>query len=215
MILTMRVIIILIFANFTILVKATDQIPELIIVGRDTVFLFNFPLEEYRPLNIASKLDSFTYMNNNLCSPCNRAYQGVWELKDEKLFLNEIKECCYTQKYWITSYNIRVLKEVGVRIDILRLLEDNGLNKVYWDFQLKDLLKSKYKRKDVKKYLSIIYRYTENCEDRIDAGFFLSKNPREGSLFANWYSGKLYFEYKKVKYIFTVKAGNVIDKVGM
>ncbi len=194
------------------LVFGTKQISDLIIVNKDTLLLYNFPLEEIRPVEIKEKLELFIRRYDNLCSACNKGYRAIWELKGDSLYLNEITECCFNQKYWITARNILVLRKAGVPEDILEFLQFNGNYKGYWDFELKRMMSRKFKRKYVNKYLPTIFMYTEVFEKKISAGLLMKDNPHEGKIFASWYSGILYFEMRSVMYMLNTKSGVIVDK---
>ncbi|MEO6130835.1 MAG: hypothetical protein ABIQ02_03230 [Saprospiraceae bacterium] len=65
-----------------------DQKPDLLIIGKDTLFLRSFPLEdlgfEIRPFKSAD-----IYVPN---LDCLREYQATWKLINNKLFLTEIRK---------------------------------------------------------------------------------------------------------------------------
>jgi len=69
--------------NFTF---STDQIHDILIVGRDTICLKSFPLEE-----LGFTLRPFKYGNYDFPSTaCWRGYQATWKVIGKKLFLVEI-----------------------------------------------------------------------------------------------------------------------------
>ncbi len=65
-----------------------DQIPDLLIINRDTLQLKTFPLEELgfeiRPFQYGAY--SFPDLH------CLRGYQAIWEVLDHKLFLRRINK---------------------------------------------------------------------------------------------------------------------------
>lgn len=69
--------------NFT---NATIQIPDLLIIENDTLYLQSFPLEDLK-----LKIRPFKY--GDFYSPstaCWRGYRAIWKIIDKKLYLMEI-----------------------------------------------------------------------------------------------------------------------------
>jgi len=65
---------------------STGQIPDLLILGKDTIYLQSFPLET---LNL--KIRPFKYENHSFhTTGCWRGYQAVWTIENSKLYLVEI-----------------------------------------------------------------------------------------------------------------------------
>ncbi|WP_291862863.1 hypothetical protein [Marinilabilia sp.] len=193
-------------------VFGTRQLPDFIIIEGDTVFLFNYPLEEVKNPTVKTRIDSFVRNYYTPCSGCYRGYQATWQLKSEKLYLNEIRECCYLKRYWITSSNLDSLKKEGIPEIMLQELYKVDSNKSFMNYELKDFLNKKFKRKLVKKYLPIIYEVTKDKEAKVSAGLLLAENAKCEQVLADWYSGTLYFEYKDLECVFIIKNGEVVDK---
>lgn len=66
---------------------ATEQIPDILLINNDTIFLKSFPLEDLK-----FKLYPFDY-GGGVGSPndaCLRGYQATWEVIDYKLYLKKI-----------------------------------------------------------------------------------------------------------------------------
>jgi len=66
---------------------AADQIPDILLLGSDTVYLKSFPLEDLK-----FKLYPFDY-GGGIGSPndaCLRGYQATWVVIDYKLYLKQI-----------------------------------------------------------------------------------------------------------------------------
>lgn len=69
-------------------VLATDQTPDLLVIGKDTICLKSFPLEE---LNFEQR--PFKYGNADFPNTgCWRGYQALWEVKNDTLFLVAIRK---------------------------------------------------------------------------------------------------------------------------
>lgn len=68
---------------------ATVQVPDLLLIGKDTIYLSSFPLES---LNLKHKPFGFT--SDTLRSTnCWRGYQAIWRLVDDTLYLERIRRC--------------------------------------------------------------------------------------------------------------------------
>ena len=77
-----------VFVFFFINLNASPQIPDYLIYNEKTVELFSNLLEQYLELKGQKEID-----RGCNSSACSRGYIAVWELKDGKLFLVEIKSC--------------------------------------------------------------------------------------------------------------------------
>ena len=88
----MRIFIIILFIYSSLLVKATEQIHDLLILKSDTIYIDKFPLE------ILSEQDSIIAkrLNDTTCllSDCWRQYIGIWKIENDSLFLIALKDCC-------------------------------------------------------------------------------------------------------------------------
>lgn len=72
-------------------VYSTGQVPDYLIIGKDTVSIFNNPLEQYfEQVNNRELIDFHT---SCWSSGCWRGYIAYWELKDDSLFLINITNC--------------------------------------------------------------------------------------------------------------------------
>ena len=84
-------IILFTFLIFSINVFATQQTPDLLIVGSDTISLEVFPLEQlkmrYRPFGFGVQGKEFA------STACWRSYRAIWKIVDNKLFLEKIIQC--------------------------------------------------------------------------------------------------------------------------
>ena len=77
-----------VFLIFSANSYATEQISDLLIVGKNTIYLKSFPLEELK-----MKYKPFHDDDKYLSTACWRGYQAVWKIIDNKLFLEKIIEC--------------------------------------------------------------------------------------------------------------------------
>jgi hypothetical protein len=74
------------------LLKATEQSPDLLIYKSDTIYIDEFPLD------ILSNQDSIIAkrLNDTNCisTDCWRQYIGIWKIVNDSLFLVGLKDCC-------------------------------------------------------------------------------------------------------------------------
>ena len=65
---------------------STEQKPDLLILGKDTIYLQSFPLEK-----LEFKIPPFKYGDYPFhTTGCWRGYQAVWTIENDKLYLVEI-----------------------------------------------------------------------------------------------------------------------------
>ncbi|TRX63176.1 hypothetical protein [Carboxylicivirga sp. M1479] len=92
---------------------ATEQEPDLLIIGNDTLLIKSFPLEDlelkFRPFGLTQETAPST--------ACWRGYRAVWRVENDSIFLEGIISCS-------TDFSIRPkIKEQ----DINEFLEKNNL----------------------------------------------------------------------------------------
>ncbi len=71
-------------------VFATGQVPDYLIMGKDTVAIFSNPLEQYFEKIGNRELVGFKGCGSTACW---RGYKAIWELKNDSLFLIAITSC--------------------------------------------------------------------------------------------------------------------------
>jgi hypothetical protein len=78
---------------FTVVIRlfsfATEQTPDLLIVGKDTFYLKSFPINKLNFKENMNPFDTGLFVSTN----CWRGYKATWEIKDSKLFLQKIQKC--------------------------------------------------------------------------------------------------------------------------
>jgi hypothetical protein len=74
---------------------ATFQTGDLLIIENDTVAIFQYPLNVYFNKGNIYNPEFFT---NCLSTGCWRGYKAIWIIKDNKLFLKDIYDCCLKEK---------------------------------------------------------------------------------------------------------------------
>lgn len=88
----MRSLIIILFIFNSLLLKATEQTPDLLIIKSDTIYIDKFPLEMLLEQDsiIAKRLNDTTCLSTD----CWRQYIGIWKIENDSLFLIGLKDCC-------------------------------------------------------------------------------------------------------------------------
>jgi len=111
----MKCLVIFCFALVTWIppVFSNDQVPDILIIGNDTIFLKSFPLEALR-----FKIRPFRYGQYDFpAEDCYRGYQAVWRVVGHKLFLSEIIKAdgSYEKidiiKYFVDNDYIPIVKD--------------------------------------------------------------------------------------------------------
>lgn len=69
---------------------ATGQIPDYLIINKDTIAIFSNPLEQYLELTGKRELIDFVGCGSTACW---RGYKASWKLKNDSLFLIRITSC--------------------------------------------------------------------------------------------------------------------------
>lgn len=77
---------------FTLNSFCTEQVPDLLIIDKDTIYLKSFPINQ---LNFKKSPNPFAYEDDPLIlsTNCWRGYQAIWRLVDNKLILEEVRAC--------------------------------------------------------------------------------------------------------------------------
>lgn len=79
-------------------VFSTEQIPDRLIIGDDTIYLKSFPLEELR-VKHSFKKPPFKYGNYSFPNTgCWRGYVATWKIIDKKLMLIKVEKIDSTSK---------------------------------------------------------------------------------------------------------------------
>ena len=88
----MKTAVIILFLLCSLCIKATDQVSDLLIYRKDTIYLNSYPLEVLAKSNsqIAKRLND----ENCIKTSCRRQYIGIWKIEGDSLFLIELKDCC-------------------------------------------------------------------------------------------------------------------------
>ena len=96
-----------IFAN-SLVCFSTPQIPDLLIVGRDTFMLYSFPLE-----SLHIKKSPFDYRGFPFPSTaCWRGYQATWKILNNQLILVQVIKVDSTKE----------------KLDIIKYLKENNVS---------------------------------------------------------------------------------------
>jgi hypothetical protein len=89
-----KAICIILFSLISLQAFGTAQIPDKIIYRGDTLSLFGCPLEYLRntlPVNS----DNLFGSSGCFYTACYRGYVATWEVIDNRLYLNSIRNACY------------------------------------------------------------------------------------------------------------------------
>jgi len=96
----MKLLLVFLLITTSNLVFATSpQLPDLLKIGNDTVYLYKLPIEgipkeKYDKLiNSISKFENGTYTSTNLW----RGFQAIWEFRDNQLYLTDIKNAKHSK----------------------------------------------------------------------------------------------------------------------
>lgn len=134
--------------------KATQQIPDLLIVGKDTLQIFepnNYPLEI---LNLKSRPFNYT-LTTSPHTACWRGYQAIWRIIDNELFLEKVQRC-YGDN---TSDNIENLDKL-FKENNLKVVKKNNFILANWvsinlyNYKFYTSQPKKYRRKLLTDYWS-------------------------------------------------------------
>jgi len=102
------VIAISLFVNVS-LCFATPQIPDLLIIGKETFMLYSFPLEYLKLAKAPFDYRGYSFPG----TACYRGYQATWKILDNKLFLVHVNKVIQLKRN-LTSLNI--LKKTTIRL---------------------------------------------------------------------------------------------------
>ena len=105
----MRTLIIILSIFSSMLLKATEQTPDLLIYKSDTIYIDYYPLEILAESDsiIANRLSDTTCLSTD----CWRQYIGIWKVENDSLFLIGLKDCCDKKEIPLnTVFNEKVIQ---------------------------------------------------------------------------------------------------------
>lgn len=110
----MKRLLLILGLNFLVFSTAlsTEQIPDILIIGKDTFYLKSFPIDYLR---FKHKIRKAPFDYGGYPFPhtaCYRGYIATWQIVDETLLLKEVQK----------------LDTVGITLNIIEYLENNGYN---------------------------------------------------------------------------------------
>jgi len=82
----MKILLFILFISFHLSIYATEQFPDLLIIGNDTIYLKSFPLA-----SLGFEVGPFG--NDAPNTGCWRGYHATWRLVNYKLYLDSIIAC--------------------------------------------------------------------------------------------------------------------------
>lgn len=105
---TLKILITLVtgFLLFPMPSLATAQTPDYLIYQRDTIPISSNPLESYLNSNPIAREILKSKLTGCISTGCWRSYVAYWTLRNDSLFLVDLRHCCYDDvsvKYVIPS----------------------------------------------------------------------------------------------------------------
>ncbi len=79
---------IVLFANQ---VKATTQVSDVLYLGKDTLFLYDSPLEKIK--NIGKRISELRIDEHVISSECWNGFRAEWKIIDDVLYLSNVFDC--------------------------------------------------------------------------------------------------------------------------
>ena len=165
-ILTMKRLFLILSVSFLAFstVFSTGQIPDRLIIGKDTIYLESFPLD-----NLRLKKAPFDYGGYSFPSTgCWRGYVATWQVIDENLTLKEVQK----------------LDSVGTQLNIVEYLSNNG----YIPRTINDYVVADWYSDTLKLYGSFEYNSAYKYDKFYIRSDYWSKDKRVELVFEN---GKL------------------------
>jgi hypothetical protein len=89
-----KILIIIVLILFNTKLLATPQTGDLLIIGKDTILIYQFPLDQLFQQKYSHNPGFF----DTLSTACWRGYKAIWIIHDNKLFLKEIYNCNLSEK---------------------------------------------------------------------------------------------------------------------
>ena len=74
-------------------IKATEQVKEVLIIGKDTTYTDSQPLELYlqKNQNVKKVIENLV---GCMSTDCWRNYIGTWKVENDSLYLIKLQDCC-------------------------------------------------------------------------------------------------------------------------
>ncbi len=179
-------------------VYATAQIADILIYKNDTMRIFTNPLESF--FNKDNPRPKHILGNGSWNTACWRGYRAVWEIGKGQLYLNEISECSYTERYLVYKSS---LSKLSTEVPPAIIEEIKPLsNKVYNEYSFKETLKKQLGNKAYKQYGDCIVMNCLLPKQKADLNKLFKDKLVDGRVHAFWYSGKLIAPHGKLlKYV--------------
>jgi len=139
--------------------SATPQIPDLLVIGKDTFYLVSFPLEDLKLNKAPFNYGGYSFPH----TACWRGYQATWEIKENKLFLVQIIKVDSTKE----------------KLDIVTYLKENNVSPTVIDgFILADWYSASFRKfiwweTDYRNYLEASHEKVLNPKLEIKKGLVI------------------------------------------
>lgn len=98
------------FLSVSTVCSATGQIPDYLIIEKDTIPIFTNPLEQYFEKKGNRELPEF---NGCGSTACWRGYKAIWRLEKDSLFLLEITSC-HSKNHCMDAHNADLEQMFGI-----------------------------------------------------------------------------------------------------
>jgi hypothetical protein len=89
------IVIIFILIVFKLDCFATRQTGDLLIINKDTLIIYQYPLDKYFS---KGNLYNPNFFNDYSRTSCWRGYKAVWIIKENRLYLKDIYDCTLSNK---------------------------------------------------------------------------------------------------------------------
>ncbi len=206
----MRLPTFLVFFLIARICLATGQVPDLIIYEGDTLALYCNPLEDY--YNDSTRPRPGDFMVSGCGTACWRGYQAVWEVRDGRLFLTGIQDCCVTFPFEITDSSLYRLRQLHIPDTIIAAVSTLKEEKYFNRDQLLDSLESRLSKKPFSDYAETILTCCRTRKHQAPLEAFFNGMVEEGRVFASWYNGDLRIPRgKRLQYVH-MGYGSVFEK---
>lgn len=178
----------------------TAQIPDKLIYQGDTIRLYSNPLESLYN-NDNPRPENFFKLEGCWNTACWRGYQATWEIKENKLYLIEIADCCHGDEYYIDDNVIDYLGD-KLQPEVLEKIKDLKGIHLNWHFQHK--LEKELGGEEYENNIATILKASLRPRQKADLVKLFGEHCEDGRVFAFWFTGNL-----------TVPKGKLVEYVHM
>jgi hypothetical protein len=168
-------------------VFGTAQIADILIYNNDTIRLYSNPLESF--YNNENPRPTDFGISGCWSTACWRGYQATWEVIENKLYLIEIADCCFWEKYVVTDSAIAFLKDKLKQESTKEIALLKG--KEFDSYDFKEILKKKLGKKEFAKNKNIIFKASLKPRQNANLSNLFGEHCKNGKVLAFWFTGDL------------------------